>query len=171
LNVLVGDDPTQDWATIGVKVLSISLTPQGGGNDVTVFTAASPAPTINLLQLDQLNEILESATIPAGTYTAATLTLSGNAGDVLLVASANPETGFASRRGEHRPFGPDPDPWHARQFGQPDRAGEADSSICFDGHGGTNYDTRFGLRPVPPRVHRGACAAGKCSNHDVGGQF
>ena len=105
LNVLVGDDPTQDWATIGVKVLSISLTPQGGGNEVTVFTAASPAPTINLLQLDELNEILESATIPAGTYTAATLTLSGNAGDVLLVASANPETGFAAAAGSTVPSG------------------------------------------------------------------
>lgn len=103
LNIIVGDDPTQDWATIGVKVLSISLTPQGGGSDVTVFTATLPAPTLNLLQLDQLNEILQSAAIPAGTYTAATITMSGNPGDVLLVASADPEAGFAAAPGSTIP--------------------------------------------------------------------
>jgi len=96
LNVIVSDDPSEDWATIGVKVLSITLTPQGGGSPVTVFTASSPAPTINLLQLDQLNEIIGSPAITAGTYTAATITISGNPGDVMLVASAAPEAGFAA---------------------------------------------------------------------------
>ena len=95
LNVIVSDDPTEDWATIGVKVLSVSLTPQSG-SAVTVFTAASPTPCLNLLQLDNLNEILASATIPQGTYTGATITISGNPGDVLLIASANPEAGFAA---------------------------------------------------------------------------
>jgi len=33
-------------------------------------------------------------TIPAGTYTAASLTISGNPGDVLLTVAANPESGF-----------------------------------------------------------------------------
>ena len=103
LNVIVSDDPTQDWATIGVKILSISLTPQSGGNPVTVFTAGTPAPIINLLQLDQLSEILQSATIPAGTYTAATLTISGNPGDVTLIASADPEAGFAAAAGSTIP--------------------------------------------------------------------
>lgn len=105
LNVIVSDDPTQDWATIGVKVLSISLTPQSGRNPVTVFTASTPVPTINLLQLDQLNEILQSATIPAGTYSSATVTISGNPGDVLLVASADPEAGFAAAAGSTIPSG------------------------------------------------------------------
>jgi hypothetical protein len=103
LNVLVNDDPTQDWATIGVKILSISLTPQNGGNPVSVFTAGTPVPTINLLQLDQLNEILQSATIPAGTYNSATITISGNPGDVLLLASADPEAGFAAAPGSTIP--------------------------------------------------------------------
>ena len=77
MNVIVSDDPTEDWATIGVKILSISLTPQSGGNPVTVFTAASPAPCLNLLQLDQLSEILATASVPPGTYTAAqTVTIS-----------------------------------------------------------------------------------------------
>jgi Domain of unknown function (DUF4382) len=94
VNLLVSDDPTDDWAVIGVKVLSIALTPQGGGTPVTVYTAPSPAPTINLLQLDQLSEILGNVSVPVGTYTAATVTVSGNPGDVLLTVSANPEAGF-----------------------------------------------------------------------------
>ena len=99
VSLIVSDAPTEDWATIGVKVLSIALTPQGGGSDVTVYTAASPAPCINLLQLDQLNEILGNVSVPVGTYTAATITVSGNPGDVLLTASADPETGFAAPAG------------------------------------------------------------------------
>ena len=96
VSVIVSDASTEDWATIGVKVLSISLTPQGGGAPVTVYTAPSPAPYINLLQLDQLGEILGNTTIPAGTYTAVTLTVSGNPADVLLITSADPEPGFAA---------------------------------------------------------------------------
>jgi hypothetical protein len=103
LNVIVSDDTTQDWATIGVKILSISLTPQSGGNPVTVFSAGTPVPTINLLQLDQLNEILQSATIPPGTYSSATITISGNPGDVTLIASADPEAGFAAAPGSTIP--------------------------------------------------------------------
>lgn len=99
VNLLLSDASTEDWATIGVKVLSISLTPQGGGSDVTVYTAPSPAPYVNLLQLDQLSEIIGNVPVQAGTYTAATITVSGNPGDVLLTASADPETGFAATAG------------------------------------------------------------------------
>jgi hypothetical protein len=103
VNLIVSDAPTEDWATIGVRVLSISLTPQGGGSDVTVYTAPSPAPYINLLQLDQLNEILGNVSVPVGTYTAATILMSGNPGDVLLTASADPESGFAAAAGSTIP--------------------------------------------------------------------
>jgi hypothetical protein len=96
VSVLVSDASTEDWATIGVKVLAISLTPQGGGAPVTVYTAPSQAPWLNLVQLDQLSEILGNTSIPAGTYTAVTLTVSGNSGDILLTTSADPESGFAA---------------------------------------------------------------------------
>ena len=96
VSVIVSDASTDDWATIGVKVLSISLTPQGGSAPLTVYTAPSPAPYINLLQLDQLGEILGNTTIKAGTYTAVTITVSGNPGDVLLTTSADPTAGFAA---------------------------------------------------------------------------
>jgi hypothetical protein len=103
VTVRISDASTEDWATIGVKVLSISLTPQGGGSDVVVYTAPSPAPFINLLQLDQLSEILGNATIQEGRYVAATVTISGNSSDVILTASADPEPGFAAAPGSTIP--------------------------------------------------------------------
>ncbi|MGD0501203.1 MAG: DUF4382 domain-containing protein [Steroidobacteraceae bacterium] len=94
--VLVSDASSEDWATIGVKILSIALVPQGGGANVTVYTAPSPAPVTNLVMLDQLDEILGNTSIPVGTYSGAVLTVSGNAGDILLTTSSNPEPGFAA---------------------------------------------------------------------------
>jgi uncharacterized protein DUF4382/uncharacterized protein DUF5666 len=96
VSMIVSDASTEDWATIGVKVLSIALVPQGGGGNVTVYTAPSPAPTVNLAELDQIAEILGNVSVPVGTYTGAVLTISANPGDVLLTTSANPEAGFAA---------------------------------------------------------------------------
>jgi hypothetical protein len=99
VSMMVSDSATEDWATIGVKIEAISLIPQGGGTPVNVYTAPSPAPIINLVQLDQLSEILGNLTVADGTYTGATLTIGGNPGDVLLTASADPEAGFAGTPG------------------------------------------------------------------------
>ncbi len=90
----VSDASTEDWAQIGVKVLGITLTPQGGGTPVTLYTAPTPAPVLNLCQLDQLSELIGSLSVPAGTYTKATLTIAANPGDVTLVSSSSPEVGF-----------------------------------------------------------------------------
>ena len=105
VNLMVSDASTEDWAVIGVKVLSITLTPQGGGSPVTVYTAPTPAPIVNLVQLDQVSEILGNASIPAGAYTSATLTISTNSSDVVLIPSNNPETGFAGTAGVQIPSG------------------------------------------------------------------
>jgi len=99
LNLMVSDASTEDWATIGVKILSVSLVPQGGGSPVHVFTAGSSVPTLNLVQLDQLGELLGTFSVPAGNYTGAILTVSANSGDVTLVVSADPEAGFAGTPG------------------------------------------------------------------------
>ncbi len=101
--LIVSDASSDDWATVGVKIISISLTPQGGGTPVTVYTAPSPAPMVNLEQLDQIGEVLGNVTLPVGTYTGATVTISANPGDVQLVVSAEPEAGFPGTAGETIP--------------------------------------------------------------------
>jgi hypothetical protein len=103
MSMLISDASTEDWATIGVKILSIALVPQGGGSNVTVYTAPSPAPMVNLAQLDQIAEILGNVSVPVGTYTAAVLTVSANSGDILLTAAADPEAGFAAAPGSTIP--------------------------------------------------------------------
>ena len=90
----ISDASSDDWATIGVKVLSIALVPQGGGGAVTVWSAPAAAPYVNLEQLDQLGELLGNVSVPVGTYTAAVLTIGANPGDLLLTVAANPESGF-----------------------------------------------------------------------------
>jgi hypothetical protein len=97
--LIVSDASSDDWATIGVKINSIALVPQDGSGNVTVYTAPSTVPTINLEQLDQLGEILGNVTVPVGTYTGAVLTVAGNPGDVMLTASADPEAGFSIAAG------------------------------------------------------------------------
>lgn len=93
--MMVSDASTEDWANIGVKILSISLIPQNGGSNVNVYTAsAASAPMINLVQLDQLGEILENASVPVGTYTGAVVTISANPTDIQLISSADPSAGL-----------------------------------------------------------------------------
>jgi hypothetical protein len=99
VNMVVSDASTEDWATIGVKILSISLVPQGGGSPVNIFTAGSSVPTLNLVDLDQLGDIIGMLPAPAGMYSGAILTISANPGDVTLVVAADPETGFAGTPG------------------------------------------------------------------------
>ena len=105
VSLLLSDASSEDWATIGVKVLSIALVPQGGGSNIVVYTAPSPAPMVNLVQLDQIAEILGNVSVPVGTYTGAVLTVSGNASDILLTVAANPEAGFAAAPGSTIPTG------------------------------------------------------------------
>ena len=92
--LVISDAPSDDWACVGVEVLSIALTPQGGGTPLTVWTAPAQATYINLAELDQLGEILGNVSVPAGTYSGAVLTIGANPGDVLLTVAANPESGF-----------------------------------------------------------------------------
>jgi len=94
MSVTMSDASADDWACVGVRVLSIALVPAGGGSPVTVWTAPTPAPYVNLEQLDQLGEILGNVSVPAGTYSGAVLTISANPGDVLLMVAADPQSGF-----------------------------------------------------------------------------
>ena len=103
VSMLISDASTEDWATIGVKVLSIALVPQGGGANVIVYTAPMQVPTVNLAELDQIAEILGNVAVPVGTYTGAVLTVGANSGDVMLTAAADPEVGFAAAPGASIP--------------------------------------------------------------------
>lgn len=101
--MIISDATSDDWATVGVKIMSIALMPQGGGAAVTVYTAPATPPMVNLEQLDQIGEVLGNVTVPDGTYTGAIVTVSGNPGDVALAVSAEPEVGFAGTAGETIP--------------------------------------------------------------------
>ena len=100
--VMASDASTEDWATIGVKILSIALVPQGGGPNVIVYTAPTPVPVTNLVNLDNLSELLGNASIVTTTpltFTGAVVTISANPGDVLLTAAADPAVGFEGTAG------------------------------------------------------------------------
>ena len=99
VSLSLSDASSEDWATIGVKVLSIALIPQGGGADVTVYTAPATPPVVNLEQLDQLSEIIGNVSVPVGTYVGAVITIAANPGDVALIAAAAPEAGFVGTAG------------------------------------------------------------------------
>ena len=101
--LIVSDASSDDWATVGVKIISIALTPQGGGSPVTVYTAPATPPMVNLEELDQIGEVLGNVTVPVGTYVGATLKVGANPGDVQLVVSGQPEAGFAGTAGEQIP--------------------------------------------------------------------
>jgi len=92
--VTISDAPSDDWACVGVEVVSIALVPAGGGSPVTVWSAPAQAPYVNLVQLDQLGELLGNVSVPPGTYSGAVLTIAANPGDVLLTVANNPESGF-----------------------------------------------------------------------------
>ncbi|HLY53391.1 MAG TPA: DUF4382 domain-containing protein, partial [Steroidobacteraceae bacterium] len=99
MQLLVSDAASDDWATIGVQLLSVALIPQGGGSNVTIWTAGTPAPTLNLVQLDNLADVIGSVSVPVNTYTGAVITVAGNPGDVILTVSSNPESGFPAAAG------------------------------------------------------------------------
>jgi Domain of unknown function (DUF4382) len=101
--MIISDAASDDWATVGVKIMSIALVPQGGGSAVTVYTAPATPPMVNLEELDQIGEVLGNVTVPDGTYSGAIVTISGNPGDVQLVVAAEPEVGFAGTAGETIP--------------------------------------------------------------------
>ena len=94
LQLMVSDAASDDWATIGVQLMSVALIPQGGGSNVTIWTASTTPAPLNLVQLDNLSDIIGSVGVPVNTYSGAVITVSGNPGDVVLTVASNPESGF-----------------------------------------------------------------------------
>ena len=94
--VLAADSSSRNWATVSIRVLSVTLTPQSGGAPVTVYTASPSAPAINLEQLDHISQLLATVSPPPGIYTGAVVTVAANPGDVTLTSSDDPDSGFAA---------------------------------------------------------------------------
>ena len=94
--LVVSDASSQDWSGVQVTITSIVLT-GSAGNSANLLSG--PA-TINLEQLDDLGEMLDSSALTAGSvYTGATLTISANSGDVVLTVASDPESGFPEAAG------------------------------------------------------------------------
>ena len=125
VSALVSDASTEDWATIGVKVQSVALVPQGGGDPVVLYSAAPPVPTTNLVQLDQLSELLGQARRrrPGSLHRGRSLLWAAIPGDVTLVSGADPSTAFPDLPATAIPSARNPDPGH-RHYRQPDGAGD-----------------------------------------------
>jgi hypothetical protein len=71
VDFLVSDAPADSWSAINVVLQKVALIPQGGGAPVVAYdqsTAGSPT-SLNLVHLDDLADLLTSASVPAGTYT------------------------------------------------------------------------------------------------------
>ena len=92
--LMLSSDASRDWAQVAVRVLSVSLTPQNGGAPVTIYTAPSPAPAIDLQQLDHVSQLLGNVPVPPGSYGGAVITMGANPGDVALTSSDDPDSGF-----------------------------------------------------------------------------
>jgi hypothetical protein len=104
LQLMVSDAASEDWSTIGVQVLSVALIPQGGGSSVTIWTASTtPAPMLNLVQLDNLSDLIGSVSVPVNTYSGAVIRVAANPGDVVLTVGSNPESGFPAAAGSTIP--------------------------------------------------------------------
>jgi hypothetical protein len=94
--LLISDASSDDWALIGIQILSIALVPQDGSSNVVVYTSPAGGTFLNLEDLDDLGELLGNVSVPVGTYVGAVITVGGNPGDVLLTTSSDPQTGFGA---------------------------------------------------------------------------
>ncbi len=73
--VFGSDSPICDVVSFKVTITGLTLTPQGGGAPVSVITSANSV-TVDFAALMDFSTILSLASVPTGTFTKATLTLS-----------------------------------------------------------------------------------------------
>lgn len=84
------DAPICDVESFVVTITSASLVPQGGGTPVALITSTAPA-TVDFARLVDFTNILNTASVAAGTYTGLQLTLT-NPQLVVLNTSTSPPT-------------------------------------------------------------------------------
>lgn len=79
LITFIGDSPICDVLAFRPSITKLTLSPQGGGSDVAVIVstpATAPTIPVNFADLRDSMTVLNFATVAAGTYAAATVTLS-----------------------------------------------------------------------------------------------
>ncbi|BDU71271.1 DUF4382 domain-containing protein [Mesoterricola silvestris] len=85
---------SEDWAEIDVKIVQVSLTPQGGGEPLNLLAPQGEPLPVNLALLGGATQLLGSFAAPLGTYTSATVTLATDTRDIALTSSSTPSPGF-----------------------------------------------------------------------------
>ena len=78
VSTMVSDASSEDWATIGVKILSISLVPQGGGSPISVVHGAEPAASDQSRAVGSVERNTGQPERSRGNRTSANLTIGGN---------------------------------------------------------------------------------------------
>jgi uncharacterized protein DUF4382/uncharacterized protein DUF5666 len=74
LAIFGSDAPECSVLSFQVDITGVTLTPEGGGTPVTVVSSSSPI-TVDFAALTGFNTILNTSTVPAGTYTQANISL------------------------------------------------------------------------------------------------
>lgn len=89
VNMLITDAPSDSWADIGVIVRGIWLVPQGQPVSAAVlaYDGSKSATQTNLVQLDDLAQLLASASIAPGTYDRAIVKIDPNPANITLAPS------------------------------------------------------------------------------------
>src|SRR5712692_7967741 len=73
---LVGDAPLCDVLSFRTTITGLTLTPTGGGSPVNVVNPSTASIKVNFASLRDFSTILNFASVPAGTYSQATLAFS-----------------------------------------------------------------------------------------------
>ena len=74
LAIFGGDAPECSVLSFQVDITGVTLTPEGGATPVTVISSSSPV-TVDFAALTGFNTVLNTSTVPAGTYTQANISL------------------------------------------------------------------------------------------------
>ena len=97
VTLLVTDAPSDSWADIGVIIRGIWLVPKGAAESAAVlaYDGSKSTTQTNLVQLDNVAQLLKSATIAAGDYDRAIVKVDGAPANITLApsldASGNPQ--------------------------------------------------------------------------------
>lgn len=91
VSLLVTDAPVDSWSQIGVIVRKATLVPVGAtvAGGAVLYDGATAGQTLNLVDLDGVSELLNSAQIPPGTYDRLVVEVDGSPSSITLVPAGS----------------------------------------------------------------------------------